>query len=94
VAQEASPVTHASKGDAAFFTAHGTKDPLVPFAQGEELHQALKNASVPSYFQEMTDAGHGFKSKLLDERVKQFFDQQLRGKESKIDTTPIANQPQ
>jgi acetyl esterase/lipase len=90
VAREASPVTHISKGDAPFFTAHGTKDPLVPFAQGQELHSALNLAGVPSLFQEMTDAGHGFKNKDLDQRIKQFLDSHLRGIESKIDTTPIA----
>ncbi len=89
VAREASPVTHVSKGDAPFFTAHGTKDPLVPFAQGEELHAALKQAGVPSLFQEMTEAGHGFKSALLDVRIKQFLDLHLRGIPAEIDTTPI-----
>jgi len=40
-------------------------------------------------FIEMTDAGHGFKSYVLDERIKQFFDLLLRGVLSEIDTTPI-----
>jgi acetyl esterase/lipase len=89
VAKEASPVTHVSKGDAAFFTAHGTKDPLVPFAQGEEIHAALMKAGVPSLLQEMTNGGHGFKSPLLDERVKQFLDLHLRGVAAEIVTPPI-----
>ncbi len=88
-AREASPVTHISKGDAPFFTAHGTNDPLVPFDQGKELHAALQLAGVSSLFQEMTDAGHGFKSKVLDERIKQFFDLHLKSIPSDIDTTPI-----
>lgn len=90
VAKEASPVTHVSAGDAAFFTAHGTKDPLVPYAQGEEIHAALTKAGVPSILQEMTDGGHGFRSEVLDQRLEQFFDLHLRGIESKIETTPIA----
>jgi acetyl esterase/lipase len=89
VTKEASPVTHVTKGDAAFFTAHGTKDPLVPFAQGEEIHAALTKAGVPSLLQEMTNGGHGFKSPLLDERVKQFFDLHLRGIAAEIVTSPI-----
>ena len=89
IAREASPVTHVSPGDAPFLTAHGTKDPLVPFAQAEELHAALQKAGVPSLLQEMTNAGHGFKSPLLDERVKQFLDLHLRGIKSDIQTTPI-----
>ncbi|MES2593787.1 MAG: alpha/beta hydrolase fold domain-containing protein [Verrucomicrobiota bacterium] len=89
VAKEASPVTHASKGDAAFFTAHGTKDPLVPYAQGEEIHATLQKAGVPSLLQEMTNGGHGFRSPILDQRVKQFFDLHLRGIPAEIVTSPI-----
>lgn len=88
-AKEASPVTHVSKGDAAFFTAHGTKDPLVPFAQAQEIHAALQKAEVPSLLQEMTNGGHGFRSPILDERVKQFFDLHLRGIPAEIVPTPI-----
>ena len=93
VAKEASPVTHVTAGDSAFFTAHGTKDPLVPFAQGEEIHAALMKAGVPSLLQEMTNGGHGFRSEVLDQRIQQFFDLHLRGIESKIETTPIAIEP-
>jgi acetyl esterase/lipase len=88
-AKEASPVTHVSKGDAPFFTAHGNKDPLVPFAQGQEIHAALQKAGVPSLFQEMTNGGHGFKSPILDERVKQFLDLHLRSISAEIVTPPI-----
>ena len=88
-AREASPVTHVSKGDAAFFTAHGTKDPLVPYAQAQEIHAALQKAGVPSLLQEMTNGGHGFKSPILDERVKQFFDLHLHGIAAEIVPTPI-----
>lgn len=92
VAKEASPVTHVSKGDAAFFTAHGTKDPLVPYAQGEEIHAALQKAGVPSMLQEMTNGGHGFRSPILDERVKQFLDLHLRGIPAEIVTSPIVTE--
>jgi dipeptidyl aminopeptidase/acylaminoacyl peptidase len=88
-AKEASPVTHVSKGDSPFFTAHGNKDPLVPFAQGQELHSALQKAGVSSLFQEMTNGGHGFKSPMLDERVNQFLDLHLRGIAAEIVTAPI-----
>lgn len=88
-AKEASPVTHVSKGDAAFFTAHGTQDPLVPFAQAQEIHAALQKAGVPSLLQEMTNGGHGFKSPILDGRVKQFLDLHLRGIAAEIITSPV-----
>lgn len=90
VAREASPVTHVSRGDAPFFHAHGTKDPLVPFAQAEEIHAALKQAGVVSHLQKMTNGGHGFRSPILDERVKQFFDLYLRDVSAEIVTPEIA----
>ncbi len=83
-------MTHVSKGDAPFFTAHGTEDPLVPFAQAQEIHAALAKAGVASLLQEMTGGGHGFRSPLLDERVKQFLDLHLRGIPAQITTTPIS----
>ena len=89
VAREASPVTHVSRGDAPFFHAHGTKDPLVPFAQAEEIHAALKQAGVVSHLQQMTNGGHGFRSPILDERVKQFFDLYLRDVSAEIVTPEI-----
>ena len=92
VAREASPVTHVSKGDAPFFTAHGTKDPLVPFAQAEEIHAALQKAGVQSLLQEMTDGGHGFQSPVLDDRIRKFLDLHLRGIQTEIVTPSIAIQ--
>ena len=94
VAKEASPVTHVTPGDAPFFTAHGTDDKVVPYAQGKEIHAALTQAGVPSILQEMTNGGHGFRSEILDHRLKQFFDLHLRGIESKIESTPIPVSPQ
>lgn len=92
-AREASPVTHISKGDAPFFTAHGTKDPVVPYAQGQEIHAALQKAGVPSLLQEMTGGGHGFRSEVLNQRVQQFFDLHLRAIPAQIETTPIETAP-
>lgn len=89
VAREASPVTHVSRGDAPFFHAHGSKDPLVPYAQAEEIHAALKQAGVVSHLQKMTHGGHGFRSPILDERVKQFFDLYLRDVSAEIVTPEI-----
>jgi acetyl esterase/lipase len=86
----ASPVTHISADDPPIFTAHGTKDPLVPFAQAQEFDTALKKASVPHLLMEMTGAGHGFRSAELDTRIAQFFDLHLRGVKAEIATTPIA----
>lgn len=40
-AKNASPVTWVTAKSAPFFTAHGTKDTLVPYSQAEEIHGAL-----------------------------------------------------
>ncbi len=89
-ARSASPVTHITSDDPPFLTAHGTKDPLVPYAQALELDAALRKAGVPSLVMEMTGGGHGFRSHELDGRIEQFFDLHLRGVKSEIATTPIA----
>jgi acetyl esterase/lipase len=92
-ATEASPVTHVSPGDAPFLTAHGTQDPLVPYAQGQEIDAALKKAGVESLLITMTNGGHGFRSPELDQRVQQFLDLHLRNIPTTISTTPILTEP-
>jgi acetyl esterase/lipase len=89
-AKAASPVTHITADDPPIFTAHGTKDPLVPFAQAQELDAALKKAGVPHLLMEMSGAGHGFRSAELETRLTQFFDLHLRGVKAEIATTAIA----
>lgn len=88
-AKEASPITHVTAGDAPFLTAHGTKDPLVPYAQALELDAALKKAGIESLLITMTNGGHGFRSPDLDQRVEQFLDKHLRGIASDISTEAI-----
>lgn len=88
-AKAASPVTYITPDDPPIFTAHGTKDPLVPFAQAQQLDAALKRAGVPHLLMEMTGAGHGFRSAELDQRIAQFFEKHLHGVETAIATTPI-----
>jgi len=88
-AKSASPVTYISKDDPPFLTAHGTKDPLVPFAQATELQSKLKAAGVSSVLITMKDGGHGFGSTELDTIVHRFFDKTLRGIESKISDSTI-----
>lgn len=89
IARAASPVTYVSSGDAPFFTAHGTKDPLVSILQARELHTALQKAGVESFLIEMTDAGHGFRSPELDQRIDLFLAKHLQGKPGDISSAPI-----
>ena len=89
MAREASPITHVSAGDAPVLTAHGTKDPLVPYAQALELNAALKKAGIESLLITMTNGGHGFRSPDLDQRVEKFLDKHLRGVAADISTEAI-----
>jgi len=89
-ARSASPVTHVSKGDAPTLTMHGTEDPVVPFNQGERLHEALTKAGVPSVFVKMIGAGHGgFRSPETAPRVKAFIEKHLRAKKVEVSDKPI-----
>jgi len=92
-AKAASPVTYVSADDPPFLTAHGTKDPLVPYDQALELDALLKKAGVSHLLIEMTNGGHGFRSEELDKRVKQFLDLHLRGVASEISATAISVEP-
>jgi acetyl esterase/lipase len=92
-AKSASPVTYISKDDPPFLTAHGTKDPLVPFAQAEELQERLKKAGVPTVLITMKGGGHGFASGELEATVHRFIDKQLRGIDSKIEDATIDVSP-
>lgn len=77
-AKQASPVTWITKDDAPFFTAHGTKDPLVPYSQAEEINTALRKVGVESHLITMVGGGHGFMSDDLNARIRQFLDNHLR----------------
>jgi acetyl esterase/lipase len=89
-ARQASAVTWITKDDAPFFTAHGTEDTLVPYAQAEEIHSALSSAQVESYLVKMQGAGHGFSNNDLNQRIKVFFDKCLRGIPGEISQAPIS----
>jgi len=93
-AKNASPVTYISKDDPPFLTAHGTKDPLVPFAQAKELEEKLQAVGVSSTLITMKDGGHGFGSTALDDIVRRFFDKNLRAIDGKVeDTTIVVDKP-
>ncbi|HEX4148771.1 MAG TPA: alpha/beta hydrolase [Pirellulales bacterium] len=86
----ASPVTYVSKDDPPFLFIHGTKDPIVPFTQSEELLAALKAVGVEALLIPVTDGGHGmFGTPEVPARIHQFFDKHLLGKDVTISTAPI-----
>jgi acetyl esterase/lipase len=80
-AAKASPITYVSKDDAPFLILHGTRDNLVPVAQSEVLHKALKKAGVESTLVSLEGAGHGgkeFGTPEIRRRVEDFFDRHLK----------------
>lgn len=89
-AHHASPTSYVSKDDPPFMLIHGTNDPAVPFNQSERLHEALKQVGVESVLIPVEGGGHGnFGTTEVAERMRQFFDRHLRGKEVAISAEPI-----
>ncbi len=84
VAVNASPVSHLSPMDAPMLLAHGTKDMLVPYQQSVELSKGLAKHGVDNIFLTMKDAGHGFRSKELTAKVREFLAHHLMGESSKL----------
>ncbi len=58
--RQSSPVTYASRGDAAVLLFQGTKDPLVPFTQAFRMVERLTEAEVPGRVELLLGAGHGW----------------------------------
>jgi acetyl esterase/lipase len=88
-ARQASPVTWVSKDDPPFLTAHGTEDPVVPFAQGEEIHAALQKVGVESHLIRVEGAGHGFAAPEVEQRVKAFLAKHLLDRDAGISAAPV-----
>ena len=85
LAEQANPIAHISKGDAAFLTFHGDKDALVPLSQSEILHEALTKAGIESELVVLKGANHGdgeFLSQVSSEanrkKLVEFFDKHLK----------------
>jgi len=76
----ASPITYISKDDPPFLIVHGTRDPVVPYAQSVTFHKALQTAGVSSTLLTVSDGGHGqgFGAEV-NQSVMRFFDHHLRG---------------
>ena len=89
-ARNASPTSYVSKDDPPFLFIHGTNDRTVAFHQSELLHEALKKVGVESVLVPVQDGGHGgFPSKEVANRLRQFFDKHLRGRDVVISGEPI-----
>lgn len=82
-ARAASPLAHASAGDAAALLIHGTADWLVPYSQSEALHEALLRSGVDSELVQVPGGSHGFGfrvgSRSLLPTVLNFLERSLDG---------------
>jgi acetyl esterase/lipase len=79
----ASPVTHVTKDAPPFLIMHGDKDNTVPYAQSEELAEALKKAGVDVTLKKVEGAGHGGPDFLNEENrklIEEFLDKHLKKK--------------
>jgi dipeptidyl aminopeptidase/acylaminoacyl peptidase len=59
IAKQVSPLTYVRQGLPAILTVHGEADPIVPYAHGVRLHQALAEAGVPNELVTVPGGGHG-----------------------------------
>lgn len=80
----ASPVNYLTQDDAPFLIIHGDKDNIVPYSQATEFDAALDAAKIPSTLLTGTDGGHVFYSALLVQRMRDFNDRHLSGKDVQI----------
>ncbi len=84
LAAQASPVTFVDPSDPPFLIIHGTKDPLVPFAQSQELRDVLLAAGVSVQLIDVPGGKHGgFERTTPDQRelmqaMLAFFDKHIR----------------
>ena len=76
-----SPVTYISKGDPPLLIFQGDKDPLVPKAQSEHMHELYRKAGLESALHIIPGAGHGgpqFTDATRSALVKAFFDKHIK----------------
>jgi len=59
LARKASPVTWVTKNSAPLYIQHGTKDPIVPPEQSDELAAKMKAAGAEVVLEKIDGAGHG-----------------------------------
>ena len=86
-----SPMHYVSRDSAPMLIMHGTKDALVPYAQSEELADALKKAGVDVVLQKFPGAGHSgpaFHLPAARALMKEFFDKYLKGMDVKVEVQP------
>lgn len=87
-ASQASPLSHVDADDPPVLTIHGQDDRIVPIAQAEQLHRALRAVGVQSVFKRIPGAGHS-RAAVLQPATQRVLERFLRFhlKPSRSDTT-------
>ena len=75
---KSSPIGYVTPDDPPFLIMHGDKDNLVPLAQSEGLHEALRKAGVDSTLQVLPNQRHGFRGVDVQTPVEEFFQKHLK----------------
>lgn len=85
---QASPLHQVTRGDPPFLIVHGTRDPLVAYADSVALEHALRAALVPVYLQKIEGGGHGDFMALpeVTRRLGLFLDSALYGAKARVPT--------
>lgn len=86
-----SPITYIDEENPPFLILHGTHDPVVPFAQSEELAAKLRKAAVPVWLQSIPGGSHGgpgFAKPEVKRLIQDFFDKFLQGKKVDLRLVP------
>ncbi|MBA3700541.1 MAG: alpha/beta hydrolase [Planctomycetes bacterium] len=81
LAASASPIIHVSKTSAPFLLIHGTADTMIPPAQSERMHAALKKVGADSSLLLIEGMPHGNRTLArtdLQQAVEAFFAKHLR----------------
>ena len=77
VVRAASPITYVKPGSLPFLIVHGDRDRLIPFRQSALLDRKLTEAGASSTLIKMIGGYHGFRSEVLDERIRLFLRRHL-----------------
>lgn len=83
--RRASPITYASARDAPILTFHGTRDPLVSYAQAVMLDRTIRDEGGTSELELLRGIGHGWAGADLDRtqmRTIEFFNRHLKPAQS------------
>lgn len=88
-----SPIHYVSQDNPPMLILHGTHDALVPYAQSQELADALKAKGIPVWLQTLPGSGHGgpaFGKTGVVMLTLNFFDKHLKGADVKVELVPEA----